>query len=713
MGALSELLIMQKLEKGTLSVNRRDLLRTSALTLGSAILSKSLPAMAVEESAPATSVKKVLAMFKCHFDAGFIDTQTAVVHRYFNEYFPHAIELAATSRLPGANRYVWTTGSWLVYEYLEQASAADRKRMEEAISQGDIAWHALPFSWQTEMMDPSMISAGVALSKSLDRRFGRATTGAKMTDVPGHTRGIISPMASQGVKFIDIGVNGGSTTPDVPPLFVWKDSSGKSIVMMYHHEYGGVVRVPGSNLAVSVNVRGDNSGPHTADEVQDIYDDLHRQFPNAQIVSTNLTDIANAIEPYRANFPVVTQEIGDTWIHGIASDPLKVARYREIARLRLSWIAQDKFQAGDATDIALLRQVLLETEHTWGTDTKTWLDFDHYTPHDLTLVIYSKNYTVAEFSWQEKREDLLAGIATLPKPLHDEAHAAMRALEPAEPKLTAASAHAPADEIDTTHFLLAFDPRTGAIQRLRNKRTGIEWASPSHPLALFTYQTYSQADYARLIANYGTIQADWFQMDFGKPNIEKFGAESREWQPTLSAVEVSQDEQGHRILAHLSLQDPEASQSGRVAFPQKLYLELKLPAAKPVIHMELSWFGKPATRMPEAMWLTFNPNVPNRDGWTMDKSGEQVSPLDVVSGGNRSLHAVSTGFAYRDSGRAFAVECIDAPLIAFGDRSTLKFSRSQPDLSLGVHSNLFNNTWGTNYIMWFGEDMRFRYLLRA
>jgi hypothetical protein len=85
----------------------------------------------------------------------------------------------------------------------------------------------------------------------------------------------------------------------------------------------------------------------------------------------------------------------------------------------------------------------------------------------------------------------------------------------------------------------------------------------------------------------------------------------------------------------------------------------------------------------------------------------------VVSGGNRSLHAVSTGFAYRDSGRAFAVECIDAPLIAFGDRSTLKFSRSQPDLSLGVHSNLFNNTWGTNYIMWFGEDMRFRYLLRA
>ena len=694
-------------------MHRRDLLRSSALTLGGAILSKSLPAMAHDESAPATSVKRVLAMFKCHFDAGFIDTQTAVVHRYFNEYFPNAIELAAKSRQPGANRYVWTTGSWLVYEYLEQASAADRNRMEEAIAQGDIAWHALPFSWQTEMMDPSMISASIAISKSLDQRYGRTTTGAKMTDVPGHTRGIISPIASEGVKFLDIGVNGGSTTPDVPPLFVWKDLSGKSIVMMYHRNYGGVVRVPGSDLAVSINVRGDNSGPHPADEVEDIYDDLHRQFTNAEIVATNLTEIANAVEPFRANLPVVTEEIGDTWIHGIASDPLKVARYREIARLRLSWIAQGKFQAGDATDVALLRQVLLEAEHTWGTDTKTWLDFDHYTPHDLALAIYSKNYTVAEFSWQEKRQDLIAGIATLPKLLHDEAHAAIRTLDPAEPKLSAGSAHAPADEIDTTHFLLAFDPHTGAIHRLRNKKTGIEWASPVHPLALFTYQTYSQADYARLIANYGTIQADWFQMDFGKPNIEKFGAESREWQPTLSAVEIAQDEQGHRVLAHLTLLDPEASQSGRVAFPQKLYLELRLPAAEPAIHMDLSWFSKPATRMPEAMWLTFNPNVPNRDGWTMDKSGEQVAPLDVVSGGNRSLHTVSTGFSYRDSSRTFAVECIDAPLIAFGERSTLKFSRSQPDLSLGVHSNLFNNTWGTNYIMWFGEDMRFRYILRA
>jgi hypothetical protein len=97
----------------------------------------------------------------------------------------------------------------------------------------------------------------------------------------------------------------------------------------------------------------------------------------------------------------------------------------------------------------------------------------------------------------------------------------------------------------------------------------------------------------------------------------------------------------------------------------------------------------------------------------MDKSGERVSPFDVATAGSRHLHAVSTGFSYQDQEHPFIVETLDAPLIAFGQKSPLNFSRAQPDLSGGVHCNLFNNAWGTNYIMWFGEDMRFRFLIRA
>lgn len=666
-----------------------------------------------ETPAPNPQVQRVLTMFKCHFDAGFIDTQANVVHRYFTQYFPQAIRTAEQMREKGDYRYVWTTGSWLLYEYLEQASPADRRRMESAIVRGDITWHALPFNWQTEMMDRSMISASIALSQALDRRFSRKSTGAKMTDVPGHTRGLIAPLAEQGVKFLDIGVNGGSTPAEVPPLFVWKDAAGNSIVVMYHHNYGSVAYVPGSDLAIAIVVRDDNSGPHTPDEIVQTYADLKRQFPNATVMPTGLTEIANAAEPFRGHLPVVTQEIGDTWIYGVASDPLKVARYRELARLRNAWISQGRFQAGDATDLALLRHVLLEPEHTWGTDTKTWLDFDHYTPHDLAEMLDTRNYKVVQFSWAEKRQDLFDGIATLPPLLRDQAQKAVEGLAANEPSTPAEPVDAASVPIETDHFILKLDPRTGAIHGLRDKNTQREWASPDHPLALFSYQTLSQDDYTRFIADYIITKADWALKDFGKPNIERFGARSQEWLPSLVEVHAEENRDGQRLLAQLEIRDPEAINSGRAAFPKKIFLELLLPNAEASVHLNFYWFGKPATRLPEALWLTFHPAAANPLGWTLDKSGEQVSPFDVVPGGGRHMHAVSSGFRYREAQRSLQVETLDAPLIALGDKSPLNFSRAQPELSHGVHCSLFNNAWGTNYIMWFGEDMRFRFVLRT
>ena len=664
-------------------------------------------------SAPDLAVRRVLVMFKCHFDAGFGDTQAAMVHRYFAEFFPGAITLANHLRHSGHHRYVWTTGSWLLYEYLEQATADERARMEKAIANGDIAWHALPFTWQTELLDRSMISGSLGLSQALDRRFGRRTTGAKMTDVPGHTRGLISPLVFHGVKFLDIGVNDASRVPQVPPVFLWKAPDGATLVVMYHAGYGGVVSVPGSDLAIAMVVKDDDLGPHTEQEVKDTYSALEARFPNAQIVPTSLTEIADSVEPYRNTLPVVTGEIGDTWIHGVASDPLKLARYRELARLRQGWIEQGKFAIGDATDVALLRSVLLEVEHTWGTDTKTWLDFDHYTPSDLASMLGTRNYRVVQFSWQEKRQDLFTGIETLPPSLRDEAQTAITHLKAQAPKLGKPVSLPAGNAIETPHFVVGIDPETGAIQRLLNKKSKREWASSHYPLASFSYQTLSQRDYSQFLADYLMSEEDWAKKDFGKPNIDHFGAKSQEWFPSVVDVHYEEENGNYRALVQLAIDDPEALHSGRASFPQKMYLEILLPKEQPVVQLNFSWFQKQKTRLPEALWLSFHPIAPKATNWMLEKSGEAVSPFEVVPSGNRHMHALSKGFSYKDEGGEFSVETVDAPLVALGVKSPLYFSNLQPDLSTGVHCNLFNNAWGTNYIMWFGEDMRFRFVLRA
>jgi len=663
-----------------------------------------------DSSAPDPSVKRVLFMSKCHLDVGFVNTQANVIQKYFDVYFPRAIETAAAMRKEGKERYVWTTGSWLTYQYLEKAGPAERKQMEEAIGAGDIAWHALPFTWQTELMDPTLIAGGIGFSRSLDQRFGRVTTGAKMTDVPGHTRAIVPALADAGVKFLDIGVNSASTPPDVPPVFVWREPTGRSLTVMYHlHRYGGVVKIPASDLAIDIEVRNDNSGPHTPQQIHGIYASLRKQFPNAEVKAADLTTIANAVEPFRQHFPVFEQEIGDTWIYGVASDPLKVARYREMARLRREWIAGNKLEVGGAADRALLANFLLEVEHTWGTDTKTWLDFDHYTPHDLAQMLAQPKYKVVQASWAEKRQDLFDAIAALPLPLRAEATERVRDLDAVVPDGAGMEPYAAAQAIETEHFTVALDGKTGAIARLREKKTGREWASEANPLALFSYQTLSKADYDRFFTAYLKSKADWAPKDFGKPNIEKFGARSRVWTPSVVECRHAVDRQGHRILAQLKIDDAEGEKAGVTAWPQKMYLELLLPDAQPVVEVRFSWFGKAANRMPEGLWLTFQPNFSDPKGWILDKSSGAVSPFDVVTGGNRAMHAVETGLHYKGPEGGFHIGTMDAPVVALGERMPVYFTRSQPEVAKGFHFSLFNNGWGTNYVQWFGEDMRFRF----
>ena len=77
------------------------------------------------------------------------------------------------------------------------------------------------------------------------------------------------------------------------------------------------------------------------------------------------------------------------------------------------------------------------------------------------------------------------------------------------------------------------------------------------------------------------------------------------------------------------------------------------------------------------------------------------------------MHAVSREVRYKDSQGSFSIETLDAPVVALGEKSAIYYSPAQPDIAKGLHFNLFNNAWGTNYVQWFGEDTRFRFVLRG
>lgn len=661
---------------------------------------------------PMATIKTVHTIFKTHLDLGFTDLAQNVVARYFEEYIPQAIQTAAALRQSGRpERFIWTTGAWLIYEYLEKASPIARKRMEAAIGAGDITWHALPFTMHCELADASLFSHGLHLAQTLDQRFGRRTIAAKMTDVPGHSRSIVPLLAQAGVEFLHIGVNEASTVPAIPPVFVWRDGSA-DVVVMVQHSYGGPMALPGMADAITFAHTHDNLGPQTAGQVIEHYRQIQQLFPQAEITASTLDSFARALRPVKAQLPVITAEIGDTWIHGIGADPKKVAQFRELSRLRRQWLAGARGAPGAAALDAFSRCLLLIAEHTWGLDAKTHLaDYTNYSRQRFDSARTQPNFIKMEASWAEQRAYLEQAITTLgPSSFAEEARARLRVIEPALPSHDGYKRVVdPSRHFDTTHFELRFDPSCGAIASLLHKESGQHWANSDHLLGLFRYQSFNQADYDRFLAQYLASRPEWAEPDFGKPGLAGANGESRCWPVSLSRLWRRQDEVGYHFLLEMTLPEVCSSQYGG---PRLITLALSAPREEAALFFDLQWFQKPANRQPEALWFSFCPAVSADGTWEMDKMGQRISPLDVVPGGNRHLHAVSRGVFYSDGEHQLAIETLDAPLLAPGIPSLLNFDGRQPDLARGMHFNLYNNVWGTNFPLWYDDDARFRFSLR-
>jgi len=655
-------------------------------------------------------------VFKTHLDVGFTDYAARVIQAYFLQYIPNALATARKMRsMEQPDKFIWTTGSWLIYTYLEQAGPAQRKEMEDAILAGDITWHALPLTTHTELMDVELFRTGLSLSQELDRRFGKHTIAAKFTDVPGHTRGIIPLMAEAGITFLHIGINPGSSVPCVPPIFRWQDPSGKELIVMVESGYGNIVTIKGLEDSLAFAHTIDNLGPQSPQQVLEIYHSIQKSFPNAHIFASSLNNFAEKLEPIRQHLPIITEEIGDTWIHGTGSDPLKVSQFRELLRLRTKWLADDPAIRHKTWFENFERRLLLVPEHTWGMDEKTFLqDHENYAADAFNVARSKPNFIKFESSWAEKRAYIQTAVNELDDPSFAvSAKNQLDAIRPAHPKLS--NWHQVADvkqPIELENWTVQFDPSTGALISLTSHDKSKKWADKNHPLGWLRYQTFSSKDYERFFHQYilpAEQNNSWSREDFTKPGMESADPSSRFWQPHGKDQYIQKVNGGTQYLFHLIAEAPSDLEYG---CPQDFYLQYTFYQEKLNVDIELQWFNKQACRLPEALWLTFQPFVSKNADWQIEKLGEYISPLHVVERGNRHLHASGKDVICKDGVDELKIAALDSPLVAPGEPSLLDFSNELPDLANGMHFNLYNNVWGTNFPMWFEEDCRFRFILQ-
>ena len=635
-------------------------------------------------------IRKVHIIFKTHLDIGFTDLSSIVERKYIENFIPKAIDVAQQLREAGGEeQYVWTTGSWVIASYLEQASKKEVRRLEDAIKRGDIVWNAMPYTTMTEVMTREHLRTILRLSEQLDKKYGKKTIAAKMTDVPGHTRGIIPVFNDAGIKMLHIGVNKQSYAPEVPEISRWRDPHGNEIILMLVGHYGTQVVLPDHQTVLAVFFTGDNRGPHTVEQVKEIYAGLRERYPNAELKASTLCAVAKELENMKEQLPVLTQELGDTWIHGMGSAPVRMAKFRALSRLYSQWIEQKKIDPASNEAIHFAVRLGMIAEHTWGIDVKTHLrTYDVYDFDKFNASRQLPTFLKAEQSWREIDNYIEEAIAFLPASLRSEAEAAIAGIGNPEPM--SVTGHEQPAEINERGALLF-------------EKNGISMLGGE-----LAYQTFSAGHYDKYYTSY-LDKDDWTNLaavdDFIKPGLRDSEAEDATTVASVEACQTRSTPDGKEILCKLTFDENPLINAD--VLPAEVYTRYTLARDRKSADMELTLMNKPANRLPEAYWYSFRPE--NVVKIFVEKLGERIDVMDVVKGGNRQMHGLDRYVDLVTTRGTIRITSLDANIVEIGERTALDFNTDQPDIRKGVHFCLFNNLWGTNFTMWWGGSMTYRF----
>jgi hypothetical protein len=683
------------------------------------------------------NIKKVHVIYKTHLDVGFTDLAKNVVDKYINSFIPKAIELAdKVNKNKEEKNFIWTVGSWLIDEYIRRASKEEKQKLVEAIVKGNIVWHGLPFTTHSELMDKDLFEFGISISKELDEKFLRNTIAAKMTDVPGHTRGIIEPLCRNGIKYLHLGVNDVSHKPNVPDTFVWRDSKGNEIIVDYCQGYGKTTIVPGLSEVLVFAHSGDNLGPPTEEDIYAQLEKIQKKFPNAEVKASTLDDYARQLVKVRHSLPVITDEIGDTWIHGIATDPYKVSCFLELLRLKNKWIKEKVLIKGSNIYIEFLRNLLMIPEHTWGLDFKKYLaDYKNWDKQNFIqarkLNTLSNNYIPEKYSkfgefareefaaqvkhmkWEdrsysyfesshaEQREYITAAIETLPANLKEEAIKALEELE-LIPKCSDYGEVLLNSECNIQDFIVTV-LLDGSI-KIKGKGIENEVVLGKVNYELFGIETFKKWEKEYMV----NIEQNnlWAVPDFFKLGIDDIGVQQKNILYNCKVEKCYANDQ--ELTIEGSFGTLECSEYG---CPRKVFIQYTFNEND--IDMGIYLYDKDASRLPEAVWVSHFTENSGLQDIKIKKLSEEINPLEVVEYGNRNYHCIEEA-SFKAGNAHISITPLDSKLLSIGERRLYNFQQNYADLKGGLHFNLYNNLWGTNFKVWYEEDIisRFKIMIK-
>ncbi len=668
--------------------------------------------------------KRIIVTSKTHLDMGFTDYAETVKKLYFDEYLPNAFSVAEKLNTD-KTRFVWTTGSWIIKEALKTFEGEKKEKLLFALKKGWLAPHALPFTLHTELLDGDTFEYGMSLIKEIDKISGRTTVAAKMTDVPGHTVGIVPLLAKNGIKLLHIGVNGASALPEVPECFLWK-KDGAEIVVVYSGDYGGAFKSDLISDELIIEHTVDNRGVKSAESVLESFEQIEKSYPDSFVTGGSLNEFAESLWAKKDELPVVTSEIGDTWIHGAATDPYKAGAIRTLIKLKAKWLADGSLKRESEEYVNLCDNILCLAEHTCGMDVKMHLgDFENYLkkdfekarkrdkvvmhhplrdfPRNMDVLLnrlkgsYNQgSYKAIEKSWAEQRLYIDGALALLSAEHKAEAEKLLASLRPENSEKEKGTEILFGDEVTLGKVRFAVN-KFGSVEKLY---IGEKEIIGENDKPAVTYKVFTKADYDFWFDNYTRNRKEtavWSVADFGRPLLKyaegKYPSGERFYKAE-SLIKTS-----GAVVVNLGIDNRFSEEAGA---PRKV--QIKYTESENGLHIKLSFFKKDASRLTEALFFSLYPKC-KKEEIRLHKLGSEIDPFDIVKFGNRNISS-AFGIKFKD----YTVTNHHSPLVCLGKGKILHFDNEfQNPEKDGISFILHNNVWGTNFPLWYEENASFEF----
>jgi hypothetical protein len=338
---------------------------------------------------------EVHLIHQTHLDIGFTHTQEEVLEMQ-KGYLYQALDLIEKTRdYPEEARFKWhAEGMWAMDEFMKTASAEKKQQLIRALKDQSVHLDAFYIHMLTGLATDEELFELMQPAKEFEQEYGVPVTTAIGSDIPGYSWGLVTAMAHQGIKFLNMAPNNNHRLgylyhwADQP--FFWMGPGGhdKVLTWMASHsyiyfweadasletiprylEYLGDRNFPYDIAMLRYEIGGDNGhpDPRLPGRVKEWNEKY--EWPKV-IISTNSRLYHAFIERYENRIPAISGDLTPYWEDGATSTAADLAISRRAGERILqagalhSMLAPGKDFMQEFT--RAWKNILMYDEHTWG-----------------------------------------------------------------------------------------------------------------------------------------------------------------------------------------------------------------------------------------------------------------------------------------------------------------------------------------------------------